>query len=497
MPDDPSPIVRRRGAPDAIRGILDQKLGQAEVEKATVFATFSVGLVLAGVVGWALGGLDTLVARASSGLPIALTLLLLFVATLNLLVRWSAKRSIARAEPVSLLLTTASVTVENLVPAIALVAASAFVPAEDTYEAPFLLLYGCSIALSALRLEPRLCLLAGLVAAGGYLGVERYLDLDLAGLSGEAITHRLRALLLVATGGVSAMVARSLRRSFEQSMAAAEDRNWLVGVFGRYVTDEVVDHLLNSPDGLRLGGEKRTVTVLMTDLRGFSKMSAQLPAEKVVSLLNHYLGSMTRVIQSHGGTIDEFIGDAILVIFNAPIEQPDHAERALRCAIAMQLEMDVVNEWNHAHQLTAIEMGIGVHTGVVVAGNIGSELRQKYGVVSVPVNLTARIEGYTVGGQILASGTTADLVPGLLTRGEREVLPKGEDAPVRIVDVLGIDALRLPDEQERLVDITPLAVHLWVLQGKDLSGPGHPGRLVALSDSCFGASVRPSRSAPR
>ena len=185
-----------------------------------------------------------------------------------------------------------------------------------------------------------------------------------------------------------------------------ERRNQFIReTFGRYTSDDIVGVLLDMPEGLKLGGEKREVTLLMSDLRGFTALAERLEATEVVALLNHYLSAMVEVIQRTGGTIDEIIGDAILVLFGAPVAMPDAALRAVRCALAMQKAMREVNEHNFQKGWPEIEMGIALHTGEAVVGNIGSTKRSKYGVVGQPVNLTARIESFTVGGQVLVSPT--------------------------------------------------------------------------------------------
>ena len=176
--------------------------------------------------------------------------------------------------------------------------------------------------------------------------------------------------------------------------------------FGRYLTDDVVATVLELPTGLQVGGEKRKVTMMMTDLRGFTSLSERLSPERVVALLNRYLAAMVTIIKRYQGTIDEFIGDAIFVLFGAPVWQEDDAQRAVACALAMQLAMEDVNEANRKEDLPEVEMGIGIHTGQVVLGNIGSPERMKYGVVGRHVNLTSRIQSYTTGGQILISEAT-------------------------------------------------------------------------------------------
>lgn len=258
-------------------------------------------------------------------------------------------------------------------------------------------------------------------------------------------------------------------------------------VFGRYITDDVVNTLLASPAGLQLGGEKRKITILISDVRGFSSLCERLSPEQVVTILNIYLGGMAEVIERYRGSINEFIGDAILAVFGAPIVGEDNAERAVACALAMQLAMDDVNATLRAQGLPALEMGIGVHTGEVVVGNIGSQKRAKYGVVGSHVNLTSRIETYTVGGQILISESTAgELGDRLRTRRSFQVLPKGAREALTIYDVVGITgahelALRETTvSRRRLADGAP--ARFTVLEGKDASGEPLPATLLSLDD---------------
>src|SRR5215467_5623257 len=149
----------------------------------------------------------------------------------------------------------------------------------------------------------------------------------------------------------------------EQNAQLELHNRFIRQTFGRYLTNEVVASLLDSPTGLALGGEKRKVTLLMSDLRGFTTLSEYLRPEDVVTILNRHLGTMVDVILRYHGTIDEFIGDAILVIFGAPMQRADDAYRAIACAIEMQLAMAAVNAQNHRDGLPEVEMGIGIHTG--------------------------------------------------------------------------------------------------------------------------------------
>jgi class 3 adenylate cyclase len=258
--------------------------------------------------------------------------------------------------------------------------------------------------------------------------------------------------------------------------------------FGRYLSEEVVSSLLETPAGLELGGTSRTVSILMSDLRGFSSLSEPLPPERVVTLLNHYLGAMTDVISKHGGTIDEFIGDAILVIFGAPEPYHDHAARAVACALDMQLAMEHVNAQNRHLGLPEVAMGIGINTGVVVVGNIGSHRRAKYGVVGRHVNLASRIEAYTVGGQVLVSDSTAAAVGDDLRVQDRlQVCPKGSSELMTLYDVTGIGGvyrLYLPERVRRFTTLeTALPLRFAVLDGIHVPQLKSHGYIEQLSDN--------------
>ena len=268
----------------------------------------------------------------------------------------------------------------------------------------------------------------------------------------------------------------------QQQKKAAEVRK----TFGRYLSDEVVATLLSKPDALKLGGEKRKVTMLMSDLRGFSNISENLAPEKVVDVLNIYLGKMADIISFHQGTIDEFIGDAILVIFGAPFQRNDDAVRAVACALDMQLTMNEVNTALHEKKLPALEMGIGINTGEVVVGNIGSNRRAKYGVVGSNVNLTSRIESYTVGGQILIpESTRIEVAADVILGRQMKLSAKGFSEPISIYEVEGLKGaydLQLPTRQESLVRLkNPISIQYNMLDGKHMTGQLYAGDIVELS----------------
>jgi adenylate cyclase len=226
----------------------------------------------------------------------------------------------------------------------------------------------------------------------------------------------------------------------QQLNSQLELRNKLLSeTFGRFLSDEIVRQLLDTPDGLLLGGKKRTLTIMMSDLRGFTAMSEQMEPQSLIAMLNHYLGAMTEVIQQYNGTIIEFIGDGILAIFGAPVASDHHASDAVAAAVAMQMQMEVINTWNTDRGYPILEMGIGINTGEVIVGNIGSEKRTKYGVVGSHVNLCGRIESYTIGGQILISPLTRSMVQcDLEVAQEMEVYPKGVKGALTLSRITGI-----------------------------------------------------------
>ena len=273
-----------------------------------------------------------------------------------------------------------------------------------------------------------------------------------------------------------------------------EKRNILIRqVFGRYLSDEIVTNLLENPQSLNLGGERRKITILISDLRGFTAISERLSAEEVIVILNIYLETMADTITQYQGTINEFLGDGILVLFGAPTERDDDSLRAIACAVEMQLAMESVNKRLKKLGFPQIEMGIGINTGLVVLGNIGSEKRAKYGIVGSEVNLTYRIESYTTGGQVFISESTLRESGSIvLVRGEKKVRPKGVKKPIIIYELEGIRGdynLFLPSEDEIFVNLTEaIAMQYTIVQEKHLSNRIFRGRLLQLSKK--GAKVQ-------
>lgn len=186
------------------------------------------------------------------------------------------------------------------------------------------------------------------------------------------------------------------------------------------------------------------VTILLADLRGFTSIAATLPAGVVITLLNRVLGRMNEIVARHQGVIDKFMGDSIMVLFGAPVERPDDVQRALACAIEMQLAMGVLNARYRQDGLPELYMGIGINTGSVLAGKFGSNFYSEYTVIGDEVNLTSRIEALSLRGQVLISENTFAHCRDFVNAGEAmEVFVKGKSQPVRLRELLSIPSMEL------------------------------------------------------
>jgi adenylate cyclase len=260
-------------------------------------------------------------------------------------------------------------------------------------------------------------------------------------------------------------------------------------MFGRYLSTEVMASLIENPSALELGGEMRSVTIMMTDLRGFTALSERLDPEQVVQILNTYFEVMVEVVLKYQGTINEIIGDALLIIFGAPQDMPDRAQRAIACAITMQNAMAQVNNQNRKRGLPELEMGIGLNETEVIVGNIGSSKRSKYTVVGSGVNMTSRIESYSVGGQVLISDSVRREAGEMLRiDSQRQIRPKGAETPLKIYAVDGIAGpYNLTLEEKTPVPVTlahQIPLKYTVLEGKAVGKIGREGSVIRLSRKC-------------
>ena len=245
--------------------------------------------------------------------------------------------------------------------------------------------------------------------------------------------------------------------------------------FTRYAPEEIVRDVVATGREAMLSGDRREVTVLFSDLRGFTGFAARLPPEEVVAILNDHFELLVAIIARHGGFVVDFLGDAVFVVFGAPEAHADHVERALACAIEMQRARAARNLETRARGWPPMEMGVGIDTGTAVVGNMGSQRRIKYGVVGHVVNTAARIETFTVGGQVLVSEAARSALGARLdARGPLEVEGKGVGATLRLWEAL-------PAPVHDLVALeSPLEAGVRVILGKQVDPQVYAARLQRL-----------------
>ncbi len=223
---------------------------------------------------------------------------------------------------------------------------------------------------------------------------------------------------------------------------------FLKRAFSSYVSHELVNIIIKNPDAMRLGGEKRIITVLFSDIRDFTSISERLEPERLVSLLNIYLDPMTRIVLKHRGMLDKYIGDAIMAIFNAPLQLPDHSRRAVITALEMVEELRKLNERLVASGYPELKIGIGINTGEAIIGNMGTDMRFDYTAIGDTVNLASRLEGLNkiYGTNIIISSSTFDALnkEEFNTRELDLIKVKGKQEPVRIYEVMGKDSPFIP-----------------------------------------------------
>jgi adenylate cyclase len=242
-------------------------------------------------------------------------------------------------------------------------------------------------------------------------------------------------------GMVVVLICLSLLRLTREE----RERKRIGQMFGRYVSPQVVTTLLASPELPELGGQTRLISVLFSDIRGFTTFAEKLSAREVVEMLNTYFERACAVLLAQGATIDKFIGDAIMAEFGAPLAQTDHADRALRAAVALRAVAVEFRVWVKqrfaGRDLPEFDIGIGVHSGEAVIGNIGSSVRMEYTAIGDTVNIASRLEGQTKepGAHILASRDTVSMCGGEVIRGALHCLTvKGRGTPVEAFEVVAI-----------------------------------------------------------
>ncbi len=234
-------------------------------------------------------------------------------------------------------------------------------------------------------------------------------------------------------------MALGLALAYQYWVEGAEKRK-VKAIFSRYVSKDVYEQLLHNPEAARLGGNRMMVTVLFSDLRGFTSMSEHRAPEDIVALLNEYFSAMVEIVFAHRGTVDKFVGDMIMALFNAPLPDPDHADHAVQCALAMQKRLAELNQGWKERGMPQLACGVGINSGEMIAGNVGAETIRSYTVIGDNVNLGSRLESlckqYQV--SIIISEFTRRMLKGNYELVELDdVVVKGRSAPVKIFEVRG------------------------------------------------------------
>ncbi|MDR0443021.1 MAG: CHASE2 domain-containing protein [Treponema sp.] len=315
------------------------------------------------------------------------------------------------------------------------------------------LLYALLIAFLASRFDTHLSII---------IGVSGLLLLSVS----FAVFFRISKIYLGFAVPLSATALTFIAMMVIKFLTASREKAFLHGAFSRYLAPEVISEIINDPDKLNLGGEKREMTAIFTDIQGFSTISEKLDPAHLVRLLNRYLTAMSNIIMHNKGTIDKYEGDAIIAFFGAPVMQADHPALACRSALAMKAAERELNKTVVAEGLSPVPIftRIGINTGEMVVGNMGAENKMDYTIMGNAVNLAARLEGvnkqYKTGGILISEYTRAKLGDEFLLRRLDRVRVVGINTPLRLYELLAVNneqgtvssEQRAAEQWERAID---------------------------------------------
>jgi adenylate cyclase len=238
---------------------------------------------------------------------------------------------------------------------------------------------------------------------------------------------------------IFSVVAAEAAISYDRAFSHAELSRRVIErqALERFMSSAIVEKILASPDEIRLGGENQIATILFADIRGFTRLSERMQPQQIVELLNEFFSEMTDLIFDNGGTLDKYLGDGIMALFGAPWARPDDAQRSVKTAAEMQRALAALNGQWQARGQEPLQMGLGINTGQVTAGNIGCSKRMDYTVIGDAVNLASRLCANAAGGQILISDSTFREINGRFpARRLESIRVKGKAAPVEIHEIL-------------------------------------------------------------
>ncbi len=303
---------------------------------------------------------------------------------------------------------------------------------------PLVPLYFVLIAVSAVRYSGKAILASAGLSALGYAAVWRYSCGNPRLLQISAYAAVINMLILALAGVVAGYAAKKMRGLVLKFAENQVRRELAEAALSRYVSHQVARKILDSPEGGAAIGEGRRTraAILFSDIRGFTPMSEAMEAGELVKLLNVYFSRMVDVVFRHDGTLDKFVGDALIVVFNDPLEQPDAEKRAVACAAEMQREIAAFNAQQSAAGGKTLGVGIGVHCGPVVAGNVGSQFRMDYTVMGDTVNFTSRLQGKAPAGAVYVSAAVREATSRYFTyKGLGRMEFKGCSEPAEVFEL--------------------------------------------------------------
>jgi len=303
---------------------------------------------------------------------------------------------------------------------------------------PLVPLYFVLIAVSALRYSGKGILVSAGLSALGYAAVWRYSFGNPRLVQISAYAAVINMLILALAGVLAGYVVKKMRGLVLKFAENLLRRELAEAALSRYVSHQVARKILDSPEGGAAMGEGRRTkaAILFSDIRGFTPMSEAMDAGELVKLLNSYFSRMVDVVFRHDGTLDKFVGDALIVVFNDPLEQPDPERRAVACAAEMQREIAAFNAEQAAAGGKTLGVGIGVHCGPVVAGNVGSQYRMDYTVMGDTVNFSSRLQGKAPAGAVYVSAAVREATAGQFSYKELGRMEfKGYSEPAEVFEL--------------------------------------------------------------
>lgn len=293
------------------------------------------------------------------------------------------------------------------------------------------------IAFSALRYSRKATFACAVFSAAAFLGLQYEALVRRPELALPAYAVGIHLLSMLLMGAAAGYVVSQLQALVARAVGTLTARLRAEDALGRYVSRQVASHILAGGKDVWLAGSRREVAVLMSDIRGFTPLSEKMEPEALVSLLNRYFKVMIDIVFRHDGMLDKFVGDEIMVVFGAPLDQPDAAARAIRCAGEMQEAMTDFNASQRAAGGPELGVGIAVHSGPVVAGNVGSETRMDYTVMGDTVNLTQRMQARAAAGKVLVSEAAKKRAGEGFSYSELEPFQvKGRQEPVKAFELV-------------------------------------------------------------